>query len=61
MADDVGESVSDTWHCSVEWLGATWPNQWLPRGTPILVNKVCVKRLWRPWGSTPRPPHHIKL
>jgi hypothetical protein len=26
------------WHFVIEWKGATWPNEGLPRGTPILAN-----------------------
>jgi len=27
----------DMWHLIVEWKGATWPNQGLPRGTHLQV------------------------
>jgi hypothetical protein len=29
------ESGGDTWHDYVQWKGATWPNEGLPRGTHL--------------------------
>jgi hypothetical protein len=39
----VVESDVDTWQFSGQWLGATWPNHGLPRGTPKLVGCMFVK------------------
>jgi hypothetical protein len=54
---DEGESHCDTWHCSGEWLGATWPNHGLPRGTPGLANEGYVKKYLGPEGFEPRTSH----
>ena len=36
-------------------------NDWVPRGTQVLVVWSIVKMYWSPWGSTLSPPHHISL
>jgi hypothetical protein len=49
----------DTWHYHGEWFGATWPRHGLPRGTLLLVG--CIKFIWSPPDSTPRPPPACKV
>jgi hypothetical protein len=64
MASDswltVVESRNDTWHCSSEWLGATWPNQRLPRGTPVFVNLVLVSKVLESTGFEPVTSPYVK-
>jgi hypothetical protein len=57
----VDELCGDTWHIVGKLKGATWPNEGLPRGTPILAIGSFIKSFWRPRGSTPRPPIHSKF
>jgi len=54
------ESFADTWHCSSEWLGAMWPNQWLPHGTPVFVNLVLVSKVLGSTGFEPVTSHYTK-
>jgi hypothetical protein len=56
----VVESTNDTWHCSSEWLGATWPNQRLPRGTPVFVNLVLVSKVLESTGFEPVTSPYVK-
>jgi hypothetical protein len=42
-----------------KWLGATWPNHGLPRGTLGLANEGYVKKFLGPGDSNPGPPPHI--
>jgi hypothetical protein len=56
---DVGESHCDMWHGSSKWLGATWPNHGLPRGTPGLANEGYVKKFLGLGDLNPGPPPHI--
>jgi hypothetical protein len=44
-----------------EWLGATWPNHGLPRGTPGLANEGYVKKFLGPGDSNPGPPLRQRL
>jgi hypothetical protein len=53
----VAQSLGDTWHCSSEWLDATWPNQGLPRGILIVVVILVCKILLESMGFDPRTSH----
>jgi hypothetical protein len=56
----VVEWEDDMWHCSSEWLDATWPNQGLPRGTLVVVVNCCLLKCMESVGFDPRtsPPHN---